>query len=445
MSLTKRFFYIKKIDYSIFTAAIFCVVSFVLLAITFYKSEIVFNGLNRSHYFIYYLASFLGASLSAGLFFVSKKTRTETVLILVALLIGLFASEFVFGVLLSGNSKLTERQYLLELLKKEKSAVPRLLPGFFVESDGIHDKNKIFPLAGLSKRLTVHCNESGEMITYLSDRHGFNNPDKVWTSKPLIVTIGDSFTQGDCVAQSKTIASNLRNITRKNAINLGMGGNGPLIEYATLAEYAKRLRPQYVLWFFFEGNDLFDLITEQQSNFLLSYLKEGVTQSLIDRQDEVDETLLNWLKSRDHNRDRYTITNFLMLKRIRGLVMSSLNYGAPVRDFDSSWSLMNTVLLNANKMTKSWGGEFIFVYLPSYARYSGDEVNQDDYLDKALLIESVRKLKIPVIDIHEYFLKEKDPLKFFPHRKNGHYNEAGYLIVSKSVAQYLQLNGKVDR
>ena len=38
-------------------------------------------------------------------------------------------------------------------------------------------------------------------------------------------------------------------------INLGKGGNGPILEYAALKEYGEPLRPRIVLWFYFE-NDL---------------------------------------------------------------------------------------------------------------------------------------------------------------------------------------------
>ena len=46
-------------------------------------------------------------------------------------------------------------------------------------------------------------------------------------------------TMGHCVNRPDDFASNLRNLSNKSALNLGMGGNGPLIEYATLREYLK--------------------------------------------------------------------------------------------------------------------------------------------------------------------------------------------------------------
>jgi hypothetical protein len=224
-----------------------------------------------------------------------------------------------------------------------------------------------------------------------------------------------------------------------------MGGNGPLMELATLAEYGDTLRPSIVLWIYFEGNDLFDLATEQQSDLLLSYLEGADSQRLIDRQVEIDKALLKWLESQDFSRDNYTVQNFLFLKRLRGLLVSTLAHGVPPRDFDSIWPLMHKILEKGKKITESWGGEFIFVYLPSYSRYSNELTDPDGYLDKFTVIESVKRLQIPVIDIHENFLKEKDPLEFFPHRKSGHYNEQGYMLVSRSLVEKLKITLMTDR
>ena len=52
------------------------------------------------------------------------------------------------------------------------------------------------------------------------------------------------------------IAGQIRSISGNSAINLGISGNGPLLEYAALVEYGKTLTPAKVLWIYFEGNDL---------------------------------------------------------------------------------------------------------------------------------------------------------------------------------------------
>ena len=86
--------------------------------------------------------------------------------------------------------------------------------------------------------------------------------------------IGDSFTHGACVNEPDTIGGNLRkNIKSGGVLNLGQGGNGPLIEYATLREYLPLTKTERVLWIYYEGNDLWDLTWENNSETLKKTLE----------------------------------------------------------------------------------------------------------------------------------------------------------------------------
>ena len=83
----------------------------------------------------------------------------------------------------------------------------------------------------------------------------------------------DSFTHGACVNRPDDIASVLRKLTNKTVLNLGYGGNGPLLQYAGLREYLNK-NVKNVLWFYYEGNDLDDLKNVGlKSKILRSYLE----------------------------------------------------------------------------------------------------------------------------------------------------------------------------
>jgi hypothetical protein len=57
------------------------------------------------------------------------------------------------------------------------------------------DGDEVLPLAGVSGRVTLLCNEGGQWVDYRSDRRGFNNPDRVWDPGPMdVVALGDSST-----------------------------------------------------------------------------------------------------------------------------------------------------------------------------------------------------------------------------------------------------------
>ena len=133
------------------------------------------------------------------------------------------------------------------LLKEQKDGTMKSV----ISIDGV----EVLPLASIAIKLTVLCNESGQFVTYQSDQHGFNNPQYVWHTPIDIVAVGDSFTQGYCVAPDSNFVSVIRQ-RYPGALNLGIEGDGPLVMLATLKEYAALFRPKVVLWFYFEGNDL---------------------------------------------------------------------------------------------------------------------------------------------------------------------------------------------
>ena len=177
-----------------------------------------------------------------------------------------------------------------------REAFPSIIPYSFVKSEGLRTKNgRIFPLGGTSERTTVFCNESGEFIIFESDEHGFNNPRELYKVGEVdIVLTGDSFAQGACVEPGKGIAGQLRK-TWKGVLTVGSAHNGPLLELATLKEYAEPLHPRIVLWLYYEGNDLQNLLGAQTSPLLMKYLRAEFSQNLLDRQTEIDEILVDYV------------------------------------------------------------------------------------------------------------------------------------------------------
>ena len=153
----------------------------------------------------------------------------------------------------------------------------------------LKDKNKILPLSGISNSKTLFCNENGYYSIYKSDRYGFNNPDKEWDQNEIeYVLVGDSYTHGACVNRPNDIASVLRTLSNKSALNLGYYYNSPLIEYATLREYLTS-NVKKVVWIYF-SNDIIDLNDELNNKILKNYLNNNdFTQNLKSKQNEIDD------------------------------------------------------------------------------------------------------------------------------------------------------------
>src|SRR5216683_7695169 len=192
---------------------------------------------------------------------------------------------------------------IIDLEKQHINTVPSISPSLLLkermdntlQSAITINGKEILPLGGIANKVTVFCNESGEYVMYESDEHGFHNPKGIWDTGDVdIVALGDSFTQGYCVPSHKNFVAFIRE-HYPATLNLGIRGNGPLAELATLKEYGPPIAPKVVLWFYFEGNDLVDLRREKGSPLLMAYLRDNFTQGLLPLQTEIDQALTTYV------------------------------------------------------------------------------------------------------------------------------------------------------
>jgi len=356
-----------------------------------------------------------------------------------------------------------EIEVLAEFRKRGVDAVPMVTkfldlsnPLWIRNADGsIQSTIKIagketIPLGAVANKLTILCNESGSWVTYLSDDHGFNNPKGLWQSSAVdIVAVGDSFTQGYCVSREKSFVGLVRE-RFPVTLDLGMAGEGPLIELASLEEYLPSLRPKHVLWFYFEGNDLTDLQTEKKIPSLMRYLKGDFSQGLVVRQEDIDHALLlfieeqirrklnesqplpaNWISRRAN--DLVGIIGLRRLRNTLGLVQGRDTEEAEARsDYElSSVDVFRDVMAEAKRLVIAHGATLQFVYLPTSSRYFDSPEAGVKMRDQILKV--VTGLGIPVIDIHPAFQAHNDVRSLFPWRGHGHYNEDGHRIVAGEV------------
>lgn len=302
-----------------------------------------------------------------------------------------------------------------------------------------HEGVSVLPLAGIADTWTIHCNESGEYTLYQADEHGFNNPPGQH-ARSDIVLVGDSFTHGNCVPAGEDIAGQLRQ-RRRNALSLGYSGDGPLMELATLREYAAPLGPGTVLWLYYEGNDLEDLEVEAKNPLLRKYLDADFTQDLPHRQAEVDSALKAYIEATAAGRARpeargWRDTPLARVARLQHTRARLQTLWRSSRPSPVPPPLLEETLAAAKDLTTAWGGRFIIVYLPSWRRYAAEaDAGELYHRDRVLAI--ARRLDIPVIDIHETFRQHPDPLALFPFRVEGHYTAEGYALVASAIDSYL--------
>jgi hypothetical protein len=93
-------------------------------------------------------------------------------------------------------------------------------------------------------------------LTFTYDGGGYRNARE--RDRADVALIGDSYVEGLYVSDEQTVARRLEELLDRSVVNLGVAGYGTLQELIVLRRDALPLRPQVIVWFFFEGNDLYN-------------------------------------------------------------------------------------------------------------------------------------------------------------------------------------------
>lgn len=404
----------------------------------------------------------LGALLVRTLFR-AREARINAALSVVVTVISLFAAEAILialgpGFFLpAGFDKRSKIEVVMDLRSEGIAAYPSFAPEKMFDKPLFLDEEPLVALAGLSDASTVLCNEIGEYYVYQSDRYGFTNPSSAWSASPAAVLIGDSFTQGWCMPGGLSYAERLR--ARNPALlNLGINGDGPLSELATLREYAADLRPQRLVWIYFEGNDIEDLSKELASPVLSKYLADGsFRQGLAARSAEVDGAIKSHLDAliqaqasdewgavlgrwRSELPDKLRL--WMRLWHVRGLLgLTDLKRDWPMPQYRRDRSegevelALGSILSEAKAEVESWGGRLYFVYLPAHRTFAyGIE-----HPWRARVLRMAKERGIQTLDLLPAFAALEDPLSMYPFRKNGHYTREGNQFVADEIAKFIEL------
>ena len=204
-----------------------------------------------------------------------------------------------------------------------------------------------------------------------------------------------------------------------------------------------------MLWFYYEGNDLRDLMFEAESPLLMSYLRDNFSQRLSNYQGSIDGALAAFAAEQERletpNR-LDAVKSVAKLSHLRSrLGMDVGSYEQPPAVTDSAIELLGEILSVASKRTAAWGGKFYFVYLPCRERFADPGIDGEDkhdgtdsidlekvrYRDRVLAI--VRARGIPLVDMVPVFESHHDGLSLFPFRRSVHYTEEGNEMVAEEI------------
>lgn len=450
---------------------IFFAVSFIY---TFYRSEIINQGLFRDYYLKYYILSFLSL---AFLFFVKKLDEGSSKKI-TSITIFIFFIFYGFEFILFYNKSNIEnkrQEYFKNYLKQNEIPFEKRDkfdiyleskkkdPNIFLATDPYHflkTNEQIFPLSSLSNIKTILCNEYGLLSEYQSDRYGFSNPDFEWENEIDYLILGDAYAHGNCVKQKDSISGILRKLNGgKGVLNFGFGGNGPLIKYAQLREYLNLINVKKVLWFYSETDDLegpdfrdpkkFEgLKAELTNNILKKYIDDlNFSQKLSSKQNIVDEMsskkneeILRTINISKKNKN-FTLLSLFKLTNLRNYISKHFTKSKPEKINQKISKEFKQIINLTSELLEKKNTQFYFIYITDIDRYSklDFDSSENDYDKIREFIES--KKNITFIDLHnELFAKHQNPLSLFTKQFQNdyqHYNILGYKLVSEKIYEII--------
>ncbi len=185
----------------------------------------------------------------------------------------------------------------LEVIADEHASGRKVLPNYPVNNIPFtHPKTgPMFVRGTVAGSRVLGENEIGTYTFFQVDERGFKNPLGLWDASAVdAFVVGDSFVHGAGVPIDKDIVGSLRN-RHPISLNLGESGIGPLYYYQMIVEYAAQVKPDFVAFVWYEGNDITDLIEEKNTPLLAKYIGRTSPLGLFDIQDALMTIIVNGL------------------------------------------------------------------------------------------------------------------------------------------------------
>ncbi|MCA9842256.1 MAG: hypothetical protein KC475_09055 [Cyanobacteria bacterium HKST-UBA03] len=389
--------------------------------------------------------------------------RLNTLVLLGAVLFCLQATNMGLGLIKGwGNDNRIKADVLRQRLPQEPNLQIVVAPRNFINEPKALLQGALFPLSGVPDADTLLCNEGGPWVSYRADRYGFRNPDEVWDKAKLdVAIIGDSFVHGVCAKDESSFVDQVR-AQFPATLGLGILGNGPLIELATLKEFGLPKQPTHTIWVFYEGNDLFRQLDDKAGDLdfewgkagkLQAYLQPSGYRQYFDRQRARFKTAVEQLAVNNRTRHLNSHPNVPVLTPLWyfGLdqwqlahVQSLLNpiyfmlgfnhlHTPSPASAQQTLNRFDQVLASAEAGLKQHHSHAVMVYLPEKTRFALNTPNpMHDYA-----LQLAEAHGFDTIDLVPRFTETGNPLGLYT-RQGHHLSQAGNDLVARTLITYLQ-------
>jgi SGNH hydrolase-like domain, acetyltransferase AlgX len=280
-------------------------------------------------------------------------------------------------------------------------------------------------------------------VTY--DRTGFRNPRDL--DRADVVVIGDSFVEGLTVTDAELVTSHLAAIQGEVVANLGQSTYGPLQELVVLKRYALPLHPRTVVWMFFEGNDLQDVIGYQRAlqhppDFLHAFWARSFTRSaLLAVKRLVEPPVMPPGTKRAglcQAPDGKSLTTYFGY-RAKALSPEEL----PALDETAR------TLATAYQLCAAQGTRLVFVFVPTKFRVLHDQCQfaENSECRNWVLPDMPERLQsalqsispgIGYLDLTPYLVEAAKAAELPYYRDDEHWTPAGHKVAATAISRYLQ-------
>jgi len=299
----------------------------------------------------------------------------------------------------------------------------------------LSDSNLV-TLGVLPNSIAVTCNEFGPWFIPRTDRYGFVNPDAIWDQQQPVdaVIIGDSYAMGECDPTTGGFATLLRNGGR-SILNLGIGGNDPLQDLASLVEFGSTRKARVIFWMHYAGNDLSGLVQHRIYPILRRYVNDpAFRQDLMHRMPEVEKRLLELEPEAYQYASQTSFVSHLFAydglpRSLRLYVLRSAFGMARNTEADTDFGLFARVLARAKETAVGMGAKLYIVNIPAVAQFG-----RDSAFERATSA-AVKEAGLDFIDLKPIFSKTGDYGALYSHGvQGGHFSPAGNRLAAQVLS-----------
>lgn len=402
----------------------------IVVGALFLLNETITFSLYRTFLFIFF-------PIIVGIILLIVNKNLKIVFFNTIILLAFFS--LTFEIILINKIKITNEKNVRNIDFQTKKYIPQICGNAFINKKNL----EIYPLGGISFNNVMLRNKFSNKITIKkSDNFGFKN-SKTWgfdDAKDFIF-LGDSFTYGSDVAHGESFFDNFKK-KYPNSINLGCGGTGPIIQKGIFREYVGHIKPKYLIWSLYLGNDINSDLSSEYNSFYKNYLNSNFQQSLYLKQNILDKLIIDsWnenitKKKLEKNLPlecELRLKNFInckkyfsifKLKQLRNLLGLKFSFSK------TEFNILTQILEEIRVQTNSWNGKLIINIIPSQDRYQNilHMLDYDSYNNK--IFDFLKENQFVYIDMSQYFNSYNIQTYI-----DGHFTVLGNKLMSKVLIE----------